>query len=101
MTELRNVEADGWEYASKLLQEYLADEAASNHADARVFVRCGGVDHSLDGLIGLECPEIDFASVLLNVVDAVFMCYAMDRDTQVSPLDMFASTWLHHYAQRV
>lgn len=25
-----------------------------------------------------------FASMLLNVVDAVFLCYAMDRDTQVS-----------------
>ena len=24
-----------------------------------------------------------FANVLLNVVDAVFMCYALDRDTQV------------------
>ena len=24
-----------------------------------------------------------FANVLLNIVDAVFMCYAMDRDTQV------------------
>lgn len=24
-----------------------------------------------------------FASVLLNIVDVVFVCYAMDRDTQV------------------
>lgn len=33
-----------------------------------------------------------FASMLLNLVDAVFMCYAMDRDTQVSPFDLSASS---------
>ena len=32
-----------------------------------------------------------FANVLLNIVDVVFICYAMDRDTQVIPCEQRAS----------
>ena len=59
-TRIREIEANGWENASELFEEYFADIANTDYTYERIAIRRCGMD---DAKIGLVSGEVRLASI--------------------------------------